>query len=174
MKDVFLLYNELIFSDNRGDIVHPVRDADYPLSRRKTMNYIKTCLLSAVGILCWIGIAGAQWHPGPPPFHGPPSGSPPGPPPSVGKRVVAWQHVKEQCYGRPYEKIAEQCGNRVDFWHGIYCRVQWSDGSVTELHGRIDQVDPLGRAYCTGASRPRNFNCVSQCDYTDGPLMTLP
>ena len=88
--------------------------------------------------------------------------------------VVSWQHVKGECYGKPYHKISQQCQNRVNFWHGIFCRVTWSDGSVTDLHGKVDQVDAYGRAYCTRASRPAHFNCVSRCDYTNGPLMNLP
>jgi hypothetical protein len=92
----------------------------------------------------------------------------------AGKYVVSWQHVKEQCLGKPYEKIAAQCGGRVNFWHGIRCRVTWSDGSVEELGGKVDLTDPYGRPYCTRDTRPANFNCVSQCDDTPGPLITLP
>lgn len=90
------------------------------------------------------------------------------------KYVVSWQHLKGPCQGQPYHKIAEQCGNRVNFWHGIYCRVTWSDGKVTDLHGKTNQVDAYGRAYCTRDTRPAQFNCVSQCDNTNGALMTLP
>jgi hypothetical protein len=100
--------------------------------------------------------------------------SPPTNPSRSGKYVVSWQHVKEQCQGKPYEKIAAQCGNGVNFWHGIRCRVTWSDGNVEELGGKVDQTDAYGRAYCTRDSRPANFNCVNQCDDTPGPLMTLP
>ena len=88
--------------------------------------------------------------------------------------VVSWQHVKEQCQGRPYHKIAEQCGNRVPFWQGIRCQVTWSDGRSENIGGRADLTDPHGRSYCTRDTRPASFNCVSRCDDTPGPLISLP
>ena len=88
--------------------------------------------------------------------------------------VVSWQHVKEQCLGQPYHKIAEQCGNRVPFWQGIRCQVTWSDGRSENIGGKVDLTDPAGRRYCTRDSRPASFNCVSHCDNTPGPLITLP
>lgn len=88
--------------------------------------------------------------------------------------VVSWQHVKEQCQGQPYHKIAQQCGNRVGFWHGIRCQVTWSDGRTENLGGKVDLTDPYGRRYCTRDTRPANFNCVSQCDNSPGPLINLP
>lgn len=96
-------------------------------------------------------------------------------PPQPGPRcVVSWQHIKERCESRPYEKILKQCPGNINFWHGIYCQVTWSDGRREDVHGKVDLTDPCGRQYCTRASRPANFNCVSQCDDTPGPLMTLP
>ncbi|MGX9728675.1 MAG: hypothetical protein ACTFAK_15610 [Candidatus Electronema sp. VV] len=88
--------------------------------------------------------------------------------------VVSWQHVKEQCMSQPYHKIAQQCGNRVGFWHGIRCQVTWSDGRTENLGGKVDLTDPYGRRYCTRDTRPANFNCVSQCDNSPGPLINLP
>jgi hypothetical protein len=87
--------------------------------------------------------------------------------------VVSWQHVKEQCQGQPYHKIAEQCGGR-GFWHGIRCRVTWSDGRTENLGGKVDLTDPYGRRYCTRDTRPARFNCVSSCDNAPGPLINLP
>ncbi|CAK8725181.1 hypothetical protein KKHLCK_16070 [Candidatus Electrothrix laxa] len=100
------------------------------------------------------------------------------PPPRVApqptkKYVTSWQHLKGKCQGRSYPKVAQQCGNR-GVWHGIFCRVTWSDGSTQDLHGKVDLADPYGRAYCTRSSRPARFNCVSRCDNTNGLLMTLP
>jgi hypothetical protein len=89
------------------------------------------------------------------------------------KYVTSWQHLKGQCQGRSNPKVAQQCGNR-GFWHGIFCKVTWSDGSTQDLHGKVDQKDPYGRAYCTRNTRPARFNCVNRCDDTNGPLMTLP
>ncbi|MGB5684882.1 MAG: hypothetical protein WBM35_03655 [Candidatus Electrothrix sp.] len=89
------------------------------------------------------------------------------------KYVTSWQHLKGRCEGRSNPKVAQQCGNR-GFWHGISCRVTWSDGSTQDLHGKVDLADPYGRAYCTRSTRPARFNCVSRCDDTNGPLMTLP
>jgi len=95
------------------------------------------------------------------------------PPPSRRPHVVSWQHVKEQCQGQPYHKIAEQCGNR-GFWHGIRCQVTWSDGRTENLGGKVDLTDPYGRRYCTRDTRPASFNCVRRCDSTPGPLINLP
>ncbi|MCI5220940.1 MAG: hypothetical protein D3914_17530, partial [Candidatus Electrothrix sp. LOE2] len=89
------------------------------------------------------------------------------------KYVTSWQHLKGQCQGTSYPKVARQCGGR-GVWHGIFCRVTWSDGSTEDLHGKVDQTDPYGRAYCTRSTRPSHFNCVSRCDDTNGPLTTLP
>lgn len=89
------------------------------------------------------------------------------------KYVTSWQHLKGQCQGTSYPKVARQCGGR-GVWHGIFCRVTWSDGSTEDLHGKVDQTDPYGRAYCTRSTRPAHFNCVSRCDDTNGPLTTLP
>ncbi|MCI5144229.1 MAG: hypothetical protein D3923_01580 [Candidatus Electrothrix sp. AR3] len=94
--------------------------------------------------------------------------------PVAKKYVVSWKHIKDKCHGQPYHKISQQCGNRVNFWHGIYCQVTWSDGKVSNLHGKVDQVDPYGRAYCTRGTRPAYFNCVNSCDYNNGPLVKLP
>ncbi|MCI5139271.1 MAG: hypothetical protein D3922_12865, partial [Candidatus Electrothrix sp. AR1] len=94
-------------------------------------------------------------------------------PQSTQKHVTSWQHLKGQCQGNSYPKVVQQCGNR-GVWHGIFCRVTWSDGSTQDLHGKVDQTDPYGRAYCTRSTRPASFNCVSRCDDTNGPLMTLP
>jgi hypothetical protein len=89
------------------------------------------------------------------------------------KYVTSWQHLKGRCEGPSYHKVAQQCGNR-GYWHGIYCRVTWSDGSTQNLHGKVDLRDPYGRAYCTRNSRPARFNCVGRCDNTNGRLMKLP
>ena len=89
------------------------------------------------------------------------------------KYVTSWQHVKGRCQGPSYHKVAQQCGNR-GYWHGISCRVTWSDGSSQDLHGKVDLRDPYGRAYCTRSSRPARFNCVSRCDNSNGHLMKLP
>ena len=89
------------------------------------------------------------------------------------KYVTSWQHLKGRCEGRSNPKVAQQCGNR-GFWHGISCRVTWSDGSTQNLHGKVDLTDPYGRAYCTRSTRPARFNCVSRCDNSNGPLTTLP
>jgi len=102
-----------------------------------------------------------------------PTEQPPAPPLSP-PAVASWQHIKEQCLGKPYEKIAQQCGGNANFWHGIRCRVTWSDGRTEELGGQVDLTDPYGRKYCTRDTRPANFNCVSQCDNAPGPLITLP
>jgi hypothetical protein len=101
---------------------------------------------------------------------------PPEPPsaPLSPPAVASWQHIKEQCLGKPYEKIAQQCGGNANFWHGIRCRVTWSDGRTEELGGQVDLTDPYGRKYCTRDTRPANFNCVNQCDNSPGPLITLP
>ncbi|CAK8717874.1 MAG: hypothetical protein CDV28_11130 [Candidatus Electronema aureum] len=98
----------------------------------------------------------------------------PEPPASTKKYIVSWQHIKDQCMSKPYPKIAQQCRNRANFWQGIHCRVTWSDGSVEEIGGKVDLTDAYGRAYCTRPTRPAKFNCVSRCDDTPGPLMTLP
>ena len=103
-----------------------------------------------------------------------PAEQPQPPAPLSPPAVSSWQHVKEQCFGKPYEKIAEQCGGQANFWHGIRCRVTWSDGRTEELGGQVDLTDPYGRKYCTRDTRPANFNCVSQCDDAPGPLTTLP
>jgi hypothetical protein len=102
----------------------------------------------------------------------PPPVAPPVVPQPIQKYVTSWQHLKGGCEGRSTPKVAQQCGNR-GFWHGIFCRVTWSDGSTQDLHGKVDLTDPYGRAYCTRSSRPANFNCVSRCDNTNGLLMTL-
>ncbi|WPD22589.1 MAG: hypothetical protein SD837_20685 [Candidatus Electrothrix scaldis] len=98
----------------------------------------------------------------------------PQPQPQPTQRYVkSWQHLKGRCEGHSYPKVAQQCGGR-GVWHGIYCRVTWSDGRTEDLHGKVDLKDPYGRAYCTRRTRPANFNCVSRCDNTNGPLMNLP
>ncbi len=89
------------------------------------------------------------------------------------KYVTSWQHLKGKCQGRSTPNVAQQCGNR-GFWHGISCRVIWSDGSTEDLHGKVDLTDPYARAYCTRSTRPAGFNCVNRCDDTNGTLMTLP
>jgi hypothetical protein len=89
------------------------------------------------------------------------------------KYVTSWQHIKGKCQGRSSPKVAQQCGNR-GFWHGISCQVTWSDGSTQNLHGKVDLADPYGRAYCTRSTRPARFNCVSRCDNSNGPQMSLP
>lgn len=122
------------------------------------------CWLVAIGCLCSAGLAESARRP----HHSDRDRAASGP-----RYVVSWQHVKGQCYSKPYHKISQQCQNRVNFWHGIFCRVTWSDGNVTDLHGQVDQVDAYGRAYCTRATRPAHFNCVSRCDYTNGRLITL-
>ncbi|WLE95490.1 MAG: hypothetical protein QTN59_12440 [Candidatus Electrothrix communis] len=98
---------------------------------------------------------------------------PPVVPQPTQKYVTSWQHLKGKCQGRSTPKVAQQCGNR-GFWHGISCRVTWSDGSTQDLHGKVDLIDPYGRAYCTRSTRPARFNCVSRCDNTNGLLMSLP
>jgi hypothetical protein len=99
------------------------------------------------------------------------------PPPAVHqparKYVTFWKHLKQQCQGNSYSKVAEQCGGR-GMWHGIFCRVTWIDGSTEDLHGKVDLTDPYGREYCTRSTRPARFNCVSRCDDSNGPLTTLP
>ncbi len=94
-------------------------------------------------------------------------------PQPIQKYVTSWQHLKGRCEGRSTPKVAQQCGNR-GFWQGISCQVTWSNGSTQDLHGKVDLTDPYGRAYCTRSSRPTRFNCVSRCDNTNGPLMSLP
>ncbi|MCI5167239.1 MAG: hypothetical protein D3903_14380 [Candidatus Electrothrix sp. GM3_4] len=89
------------------------------------------------------------------------------------KHVTSWQHLKGRCEGRSSYKVAQKCGNRGS-WQGIYCRVTWSDRSTQDLHGKVDLMDPYGRAYCTRSSRPARFNCVNKCDNTNGNLMSLP
>ncbi len=86
------------------------------------------------------------------------------------KVVVSWQHVKGECFAKPYPKISEQCGNRANYWQGIYCVVQWSDGSTSEVHGKVDLKDAAGNSYCTRSTRPAQFNCVNRCDNNNGPV----
>lgn len=98
----------------------------------------------------------------------------PTPQPANPKCVVSWQHVKERCESRPYDKILKNCNGHQNFWQGIHCKVTWGDGRTEDVHGKVDLTDACGKQYCTRASRPANFNCVTQCDDTPGPLMTVP
>lgn len=83
--------------------------------------------------------------------------------------VVGYQHVKGQCFGNDYIKVQQQCGGR-GMWHGIYCKVEYSDGTSKDFHGQVD-FDVNGVRVCERSARPANFNCVSSCDNTPGPFV---
>ncbi|MEN8199062.1 MAG: hypothetical protein ABFR63_03205 [Thermodesulfobacteriota bacterium] len=131
--------------------------------RRSQLNDCRLAGCDREGELDRNSVRGCRRNTNPPP---PPR---PQPPQAGRKRVVSWQHVKGQCYQKPFPKISQHCGNR-GLWHGISCMVNWSDGSRTEVTGQVDLVDVYGNRYCTRATRPARFNCVDSCDYTSGPV----
>lgn len=96
----------------------------------------------------------------------PPVVIPPTPP---RKTVVGYQHLKGSCEGSGFYKVQQQWGGR-GMWHGIYCVVNYSDGTSQRFDGKVDfSID--GVQVCERSAKPRNFNCVSSCDYTNGPFV---